>query len=70
LQGSAQNIDDELAIDQDRCIEILREFGHLPTGPCFGIVYLYEIPDGLDAQELETYLRVDGAATRGLRGTQ
>jgi hypothetical protein len=32
----------ELALDQDRCMEILRECGHLPTGPGFGIVYLYE----------------------------
>ena len=51
----------ELALDQDRCIEILRECGHLPTGPGFGIVYLYEIPDGLNAQELEKYLREQGA---------
>ena len=51
----------ELALDQNRCIEILRECGHLPTGPGFGIVYLYEIPDGLNAQELEKYLREHGA---------
>ena len=52
----------ELALDEDRCIEILRECGHLPTRPGFGIVPLYEIPDGLNAQELERYLRKDGAA--------
>ena len=60
----------ELALDQDRCIEILRECGHLPTGPGFGIVNLWEIPDGPNAQELETYLRKDGAQTRGFRGAQ
>ena len=60
----------ELALDQDRCIEILRECGHLPTGPGFGIVNLWEIPDGLNAQELERYLRRDGAETRGFRGAQ
>jgi len=61
----------ELALDQNRCIEILRECGHLPTGPGFGIVYLYEIPEGLDAQELEKYLREHGAVicnTRDARG--
>ena len=60
----------ELALDQDRCIEILRECGHLPTGPGFGIVNLWEIPDGLNAQELERYLRKDGAETRGFRGAE
>ena len=39
----------ELALDQQRCIEILRECGHLPTGPGFGTVRLLEIPDGLRA---------------------
>ena len=57
----------ELALDEHRCIEILRECGHLPAGPGFGIVYLYEIPDGLNAQELETYLRKDYAETHGFR---
>jgi hypothetical protein len=52
----------ELALDEDRCIEILRECGHLPTGPGFGIVNLWETPDGLNAQELERYLRKHGAA--------
>jgi len=57
----------QLALDQKRCIEILRECGHLPTGPGFGIVYVYEIPDGLNAQELEMYLRKDYAETHGFR---
>jgi hypothetical protein len=60
----------ELALDQDRCIEILRECGHLPTGPGFGIVNFCEIPEGLNAKELERYLREDGAETRGFRGAQ
>jgi hypothetical protein len=29
-----------------RCIEILRECGHLPTGPGFGMVNFCEIPEG------------------------
>ena len=57
----------ELALNEHRCIEILRECGHLPTSPGFGMVYLYEIPDGLNAQELERYLRKDGAEISGLR---
>ena len=60
----------ELALDEHRCIEILRECGHLPAGPGFGIVYLYEIPDGLNAQELETYLRKDYAEAHGFRCAQ
>jgi hypothetical protein len=60
----------ELALDQDRCMEILRECGHLPTGPGFGIVYLYEIPDGLNTQELEKYLREHGAAICNTHDTQ
>jgi hypothetical protein len=58
-----------LALDQDRCIQILRECGFLPTGPV-GLVNLSGIPDGLNAEELERYLQEDGAETRGLRGTQ
>ena len=53
-----------LALDQDRCIQILRECGFLPTGPV-GVVNLCQIPDGLNAEELERYLRKDGAETRG-----
>ena len=60
----------ELALAQDRCIEILRECRHLPTGPGFGIVNLCEIPDGLNAQELERYLREHGAEICGSRGAQ
>ena len=58
-----------LALDQDRCIEILGECGFLPTGR-FGVVNLCQIPDGLSAEGLETYLRENGAETRGFRGAQ
>jgi hypothetical protein len=58
-----------LALDQDRCIQILRESGSLPTGPV-GLVNLGEIPDGLNAEELERYLRKDGAEICGLRSAQ
>jgi hypothetical protein len=52
-----------LALDQDRCIEILREAGFLPTGRV-GMVDLGGIPDGLNAAELEKYLREHGTRPR------
>ena len=58
-----------LALDQDRCIQILRESGSLPTGPV-GVVNLGQIPGGLNAEELETFLREDGADICGLRSSQ
>jgi hypothetical protein len=58
-----------LALDQDRCVQILRECGFLPTGP-IALVNLAEIPAGLDAAELERYLREHGAETRGFRSGQ
>jgi hypothetical protein len=51
-----------LALDQDRCIQILRECGFLPTGGAIGLVNLGLIPDGLNAVDLEQYLRKHGAA--------
>ena len=58
-----------LALDQDRCIQILRECGFFPTGP-IGLMNLGQIPDGLNAEELERFLRENGAETSGLRGTK
>ena len=58
-----------LALDQDRCIEILGECGFLPTGP-LGLVNLCRISDGLNARDLERFLREHGAETRGLQGGQ
>ena len=55
-----------LALDQDRCVEILRECGHLPTGP-MGLVNLGRVPRGLNARELERFLRERGAETCGLQ---
>ena len=55
-----------LALDQDRCVQILRESGFLPTGPV-GVVNLGDIPQGLNADELERFLREDGADICGLR---
>ena len=58
-----------LALDQDRCIQILGECGFLPTGPV-GLVNLAQIPSCLNAEELERFLREHGAETRGFSGAQ
>jgi hypothetical protein len=50
----------KLALDSDRCVEILREAGHLDTKSVSCCVDLGNIPDGLDAAELERYLREHG----------
>ena len=59
----------ELALDLDRCAEILGQCGFLPKGR-FCIVNLCGIPDGLNAKELEKFLRKNGAETRGFGGYQ
>jgi hypothetical protein len=59
----------ELALDPDRCTQILDECGFLPTGR-FGVVNLCGISDGLNARELEQFLRRNGAETRNLGGRQ
>ena len=59
----------EFALDQDRCIEILGECGFLPKTR-FGVLSFCGIPDGLNAKELEKYLRTNGAETRGFDGHQ
>lgn len=54
-----------LALDEDRCVQILGECGFLPAG-LVGAVHLGNIPKGLNAEELERFLREHGAATCGL----
>ena len=49
-----------LALDSDRCVEILRECGFLATRGIV-IVDLCKIPKGLNRDEIETYLREHGA---------
>jgi hypothetical protein len=51
----------KLALDTDRCVQILREAGHLDTTSLSCVVDLGYIPDGLNAAELERYLREHGA---------
>jgi hypothetical protein len=52
-----------LALDKDTCVEILRECGFVPSRGIGGIVVvsLCKIPDGLNAAEIEMYLRKNGA---------
>ena len=54
----------EFALDRDRCIEILRECGFLPTTRWL-VLSFWDIPDGLNATELELYLRRNGAEICG-----
>ena len=52
--------------DQETCIQILGECGFPPTGP-IGVVNLCEIPNGLNAEETERFLRENGANRCGFR---
>ena len=54
----------EFALDLNRCSEILGECGFLPIGR-FGVLNFMDIPDGLNAKELEKYLRKNGAQICG-----
>jgi len=56
-----------LALDEDRCIQILDECGFLPKG-IIDIVDFGKIPEGLDAKDLERFLRKSGAELTGFRG--
>ena len=53
-------VDRELALDNDACVQILREGGFL-CGPAVRVVRLDDIPDGLDATNLEKFLRENGS---------
>jgi hypothetical protein len=55
-----------LELDSEDCVRILQECGYLaPIGPRF--VDLLKIPDGLNAEETETYLREHGDMLAALR---
>ena len=58
-----------LALDRDACIQILGECGFLPTGS-LGLVNLSEIPDGLNVEETEKFLRENAAEICGSRRAQ
>jgi hypothetical protein len=50
-------------------MQILRECEFLPTGRV-GLVHLYKIPDGLNAEQTERFLRENGAEICGSRSVQ
>ena len=52
-------VDRELALDNDACVQI-REGGFL-RGPSVRVVRLGDIPDGLDATNLEKFLLENGS---------
>ena len=54
----------EFALDLDRCTEILDECGFLPSTR-FGVLKFCGIPNGLNAKELERYLRGNAAEICG-----
>jgi len=55
----------EHALSNDRCVQILRESGFLPDGEIFVTMDLCQIPDGLNAEELEMFLRERGGEICG-----
>jgi hypothetical protein len=50
----------ELALDFDRCADILTEAGFVGTGPGLSVLDFSRVPHGLSAVELERYLREHG----------
>jgi hypothetical protein len=54
----------KLALDSGRCVQILREAGHLDATRLSCVVDLGNIPDGLNAAELEQHLREHGTRPR------
>jgi hypothetical protein len=58
---------DGRALDVDACMNILQECGFVPTGPGINMVDLLHLPNGLNAEELEKFLREHGAEICGSR---
>jgi hypothetical protein len=58
------NLGQDLALDRDTCVQILRERGFLSTGP-IGVVNICHIPNGLTAEGTERFLRENGAEICG-----
>ena len=54
----------KLALDSDRCVQILREAGRIDSASPISVVDLGCIPDGLNAAGLERYLRECGVGRR------
>ena len=50
-----------LAVEEDTCLQILRECGSLRDAGGFWVVRLNDIPEGLDAKQTKRFLRKRGA---------
>ena len=59
----------KLALDGNRCAEILRQAGFLRSGPFVSAIRLLDVPWGLDAGALDAYLRERGGEICGPRST-
>jgi hypothetical protein len=57
-----------LALEMDACVAILRECGFLPTSPGVSLADFGSLPEDLNAEELEKFLRENGAEICGARG--
>jgi hypothetical protein len=51
----------KLALDSNKCVQILREAGRIDSASLISVVDLGSIPDGLSAAQLERYLQEHGA---------
>ena len=60
--------DRELALDNDACVQILREGGFL-RGPSVRVVRLERVPEALDALNLEKFLRENGSRLTRIGGS-
>jgi hypothetical protein len=60
LLFTVERSDIKLALDSNTCVEILRECGHVPSRRGSSVLNFLRVPDGLNALELERYLREHG----------
>ena len=54
----------KFALDGRTCIQILREAGHIDPASAICLADFTHISDGLNAEELEKYLREHGASDK------
>jgi len=54
-------------LDSDTCLRILEECGHLDRRRPYTVVDFLDMPDDVDAQEIERILREHGAELTGLK---
>jgi hypothetical protein len=55
-------------LDIQRCRRVLGECGFLPTTPGMHIVNLWDLPEGLNGEEVDRWLREHGAETCNRNG--